>query len=493
VLGLLLALLFSPAPPASAAVAVSLARSAVPGALLPPVSLTAIRPDLAPLIDPGLTLGTSLTPSAVPLLTPLSPSLGTQPLLPAAKTPKAAAALEAFTARQVQAVNRGASPASLTQDLSGFFDGFKTPSLSVAAPAAKSASHGWTDGSFSSPADGAPIVYRSRLPVQDSGAAPKIFVGGLGLPDSFETYFRTGDAESPEYLLTLRGLFPSAWTRTKEVYDSDALDLARMIVLAARERGSSRVDLVLHSYSSLVLQRMLQLGSDPVVAQALGLLRGARVSMMGATTHYGDSETVAGPEFAEMARMIKNFFVWLDAMDAYAENLEAAARINPLLRPQVDLYMASWRMQREGALNLASRQAADMLIGHMTEPWAPEIDSIRQEILARTQLMTRDPGWQEALLRRAKDTSELEFTAEDVEMMRALGIRLDILYGERDQLVPWISERLLPELLGIETPEEAPPAGTALQSEDGLFRFIVVDGDHYFPMKRPAELRELLR
>lgn len=414
-----------------------------------------------------------------------------------------AAGLMRFDARRSEAARGGMRAAGLSSRFSGLFDGTGRFGRGVPAVSAESGKilgretarrgEAWRHAAFLSPADGAVITYRERNAERSEGA-PKVFVGGMGLPDSFESYFETGRAgDSAEYLLTLRGLPPTEWSRTRETFDSDAKDLARMIVLASRETGSGAVELVLHSYSTLVFQRMLQLAGDPGVDRALGLLRGSRVVFIGASTHYGDSETVAGPEYAEMAKQVRAFVNWIDAVDSYGEMLEKAAELNPFLRPQVDGWLMLWGMQRRAALSAASKPGAELLIEHLNEPWSPEIDHIRERILAQTRKVSRLPGWQEAMLRRANDTSLLEFTPGDVERMRELGVRLDVLHAAGDQLIPWVSERLLAEMLGIDAPEELPSPGTVLSDEDGLFRMIIVDGDHYFPLKRPDLLRRLLK
>ncbi|TPW18049.1 MAG: hypothetical protein FD126_3523, partial [Elusimicrobia bacterium] len=339
--------------------------------------------------------------------------------------------------------------------------------------------------------DGARLAYGLRRPAAEQGPA-RVFIGGMSLPDSFLTYFQSAPSSQADYVLSLRGLPPSAFAPTKEVYDADALDLARMVVTAAERSPGGRVELALHSYGTLVFQRMLQMRGDAEVDRALAALRGQRVVMFAPTTHYGDSETVAGPEYAEMAKRVKMFMSWLDAGDAYVANWRAMARLNPLLIPQVEALAMTWAAQRSAALSMAAKPAADLLQDHLAQPWSPELEETRRMLAAETRRAAYDPGWQEALMRRANDTSKLDFTSGDVAALRAGGIRLDLVLSRGDQLLPWQSQRLLPALFGVGLPESAPAAGTAYVDESGLVRVLVADGDHYLPLKNPGAVERIL-
>ena len=48
--------------------------------------------------------------------------------------------------------------------------------------------------------------------------------------------------------------------------DSDARDLARMVVIASRESASGKVELALHSFGTLIFQRLLQHCIERLVA-----------------------------------------------------------------------------------------------------------------------------------------------------------------------------------------------------------------------------------
>ena len=353
-------------------------------------------------------------------------------------------------------------------------------------------SSGWTAGSFQS-SDGAALRFKLRK-AETPGKTPAVYVGGLALAESYDSLFeRQTQPSSDQYFLWLRGHSPSGWKHSKTVYEQDARDLARMINLAAERSDSATVDLVLHSYSVLVFQKMVQMGKDADVRRALEHLKGARVTLLMSTTHYGDSETAAGEQYAQMAKVIRALIDWLDTMDSWAELWEQTARLNPMIAPQVYAGLAAWKVQREAVLALASKGAVDELKKHLAEPWDPAIDHLRQELLERVGRNSAQSGWQEALLKRANDTSRLDFTKADVERMRRLGIRLDLVHSHDDQLIPWVSAKLLFDLLGIKAPKSVPPVGTILQSKDGLFRVTIVEGDHYYPLKKPAEMDDHLK
>ncbi|MCX5790310.1 MAG: hypothetical protein NTX64_17655, partial [Elusimicrobia bacterium] len=367
----------------------------------------------------------------------------------------------------------------------------EAPALPYWGGVAAKAEDGWTAGTFRT-SDDATLHFKMRQG-EPQGKAPTVFVGGLALAESYDSLFeRQAKPESDQFFLWLRGHAPSEWKQSKTVFDQDARDLARMIVLAGERSGSSKIDLVLHSYSVLVFQKMVQLHDDAEVAKALALLKDARVILLMSTTHYGDSETAAGPQYAQMAKVIRSLIGWLDTMDSWADFMEASARLNPFIAPQVYTTLAMWKVQREAVLGLASKGAVDELAKHLSEPWDPAIDHIRQDLLKRVASNSAKSGWQEALLKRANDTSLLDFTKADVELIRLLGIHLDLVHAHDDQLVPWVSAKLLFDLLGVPAPNKVPRVGTVMQSPDGLFRVTIVKGDHYFPLKRPAEMEDQL-
>jgi len=507
-LALTLAIGSLPAPLRAAAVVAPAVRISGPalGGVIPTLQLPSLTAPLSSptpvfTLSPSLGLAPSLTgtpalhlPQAA-IAGPSAEALKTPAPVLQAVSPARASALGAAAAgaSMLPAARKGVSAEFGSHDASVLFDGTgRRATASHPVPAAGGEAPGWTADTFRG-ADGGTLHFRSRqgsYPAQ----TPTVYAGGLALAESYESIF-TAEARpaADQYFLWLRGHAPSPWAPTTRVYDADALDLARMIVTAGRRSGSGRIDLALHSYSVLVFQRMLQLRRDPEVRQALALLRGARVTLINATTHYGDSETAAGAQYAEMAKAIRMLVQWLDMMDSYAAAWEAAARLNPVAAPSIRAGLAAWRLQREAVLALASKGAVDELRKHLAEPWAPAIDFIRRDLLEKVARNAQDRGWQEALLRRANDTSKLEFRKSDVALLRRLGVRIDVVHSHDDQLIPWVSAKLLLDLMGIAAPEAAPPADTVLRSPDGLFRLFVVDGDHYFPLKQPAAMGELLR
>lgn len=357
----------------------------------------------------------------------------------------------------------------------------------VKAPQASS----WAGGSFKSAISGANISYKYRLAAGVKETT--VFSGGLALAESFESLFYYGQPRGNQFFLWFRGLPPSQWVPGRAFFEADARDLARFINLAAQKTGSSRVNLVLHSYSTLVLQKMVQLRGDAEVSRALAYLRGGQVLMLNATTHYKGSEAQAGAEYAQTAKVISDFILWLNTMDDFAQGWQDAVAANPALQLPVAANLAVWKVQREAALKLTSEQARKMMVEHLSAPWAADPAGIRQALLATVRKNVEMPSWQEALLRRTDDTAKLDFTAADITAIRNYGIKLDFVHAGADQLIPWNAERLTVELFGIATPEQLPSPGVVFRDFSGLFSLRVVNSDHYFPLKDPLALDQLMK
>jgi hypothetical protein len=348
---------------------------------------------------------------------------------------------------------------------------------------------GWSLASF--PSDAGGTAYFKRRPGA-AGGRTRVYAGGLALNESFEALFaRPAAKPDAEYFLWSRAHPPSAWSPVKSPLDADAKDLASMIVRAAAESGSAAVDLVLHSYGAMVFQRMIQLRTADARA-ARRLLAGSRVTLLNATTHFKDSEKKTGREATQIADTARTFADWLEMMDSSAESWRAAARLNPFLWPQAEAYIAGWSMQKAQALAMASHGAVNMMRKDLHGPWDPSLEPLRKAYLKDLEADSPSEGWQEALALRSADAFRLEFTKRDVARLRRLGVRVDAVFAHGDQLLNWESEKLLLDLLGIPAPDQKPAAGTVLKDPTGRFTARVVDGDHYFPVKKSAELARLL-
>lgn len=427
-----------------------------------PISASAALPEA-----PRLTL-----PTVVPAL-PAPPSLPSLPSMPAMP---ALSALRDSPIADPRPRQGGDSAA----DAKALFDGGR-----AAAPA-----EGWTLGAFEGDG-GAPIHYKTR---EGAGAPARVYAGGLALTESFEPLFAR--AEKPagnELFVWTRGHAPSPWLETKSPLDADARDLARAVIIAAKTSPGGKVELALHSFGTLVFQRMIQLHAEPAVAAALKALSGSRVFMLHATTHFDGSEEKAGPDFERMGKATRAVVDWLDACDATAELWEATARLNPFLAPTVAAWIEAWRFQRGQVIALASKDAAAMMLADLKEPWDKAVDHIRKAFIKDIERDAREPGWQEAMLRRSSDMFRLEFSPEDAARIRTLGIRLELVHSDGDKLLNWESAKVLFERLGIEAPEKAPPSGTVLTDKTGRFRARIVTGDHYWPLKKRDELAKLLK
>lgn len=411
------------------------------------------------------------------------------PALPALTVPDIAAkaSLASLAPVAAGAAAGGSAPAgakSTDESLAAarsLFDGGR-----AAAPG-----EGWTLGTLEGDG-GVPVHYKSR---QGAGGAPaRVYAGGLALTESFEPLFAR--AEKPagdELFLWTRGHAPSAWLATKNPIDADARDLANAITHAAKTSPGGKVELALHSFGTLVFQRLIQLHEEPAVAAALKALSGSRVFLLHATTHYEGSERRAGREFEQMGQATRAVVDWLDAGDATAELWESAARLNPFLAPAVSAWVAQWNFQRSQLIAMASKSAGDMMRADLAERWDKSVDRIRRAFLKDLAADSKDPGWQEALLRRSSDMFRLEFTPEDAARIKKLGLKLELVHSDGDKLLNWESAKVLFERLGIEAPEKAPPSGTILTDKTGRLRARIVTGDHYFPLKRRDELAAILK
>ncbi len=446
--------------------ALSLSHAPAPVTVAAPASAPA-SPSLAPVLAPSSLAPALAAPSASerpPTLLPTEiPAL---PVLPGLAAARAAEPLPPVERQAAEGAAR--------------FDGGR----------AGDPGEGWTAGTFAGDG-GAPVAYKSR---PGTGAGPaRVYAGGLALNESFEPLFARGERPAgPELFVWTRGHAPTPWTPTKRPLDADARDLASAINLAAADSPRGKVELALHSFATLVFQRMVQLRDEPAVAAALKALTGSRVFMLHATTHYEGSERRAGPDFERMSQATRAVVDWLDAGDATAELWRAAARLNPLLAPAVSAWLSQWDFQRGQVIAMASRDAAKMMKADLAEPWDKAVDHIRKAFLKDLEADARDPGWQEAMLRRSSDMFRLEFSPEDAERLRASGIRLELVHSDGDKLLNWESAKALFERLGIPCPAKAPPSGTVLRDASGRFRARIVAGDHYWPLKRRERLAALL-
>ena len=502
------ALLLSVAAPSAAAVveiaprlgvALPVAPMAFSASALQPLSSVGAPVLTAPLAAPALFAAPALS------LAPASaaPAPAAAPVLAAALLPAAvpvaasalrSAALPAASAAPAESSRPGGEQAAF--EAARTWDGFGSPRTAdvpaeTEEPVVKglpaTLTKGWKRSTFPS-ADGAlEIAYKHRR--GPAGAVPRVYAGGLALNESFDPLFaRSARPARSEYFLWMRGHTPTGWTPTATPIDADARDLARMIVLSARESGSDKVELALHSFGTLVFQRMVQLHGEPEVAEALSLLSGSRVFMLNATTHYEGSEKRAGRQFEQMGTATKQFIGWLDSMDSAANAWRGMAEINPFLAAG----MAAWQYQRDQIMAMASKGAADMMRSDLKAPWAPEIDAIRRGFLVALAEASQNHGWQESLLRRSSDMFKLEFTKADAALIRHLNIGLELIHATDDQLLNWVSAQTLFERLGISAPEKAPEAGTVLTDKTGLFRATIVAGDHYYPLKQRDDLARRL-
>ncbi|MFA5137917.1 MAG: hypothetical protein WC728_01700 [Elusimicrobiota bacterium] len=350
----------------------------------------------------------------------------------------------------------------------------------------------WRHGGFTG-SGGTRISYKSRIPAGAEGKPPTVFVGGLALAESFEPYFSRFAPEAGQFTLWLRGLPPSPWSPGARVFDADALDLARLIVLAGRESGSDRVDLALHSYSTMLFQRLLGLSGDPLAAEALRYLRGAKVTLFMGSTHYEGVERDMDPMSSLKLQVSKAFVDMIDMNDAIRSALWDLARWNPFLLPMAAADELAWDAVRALLLSSGGQDVARDLKRYLGEPWEPDIEPVRKALLRVIDDNSGKPGWQEAALRRFVDLLRLDFAPEHVRLLRDMGVRLHTVAAVHDDILPWALQRRLLTRLGIEAPARAPRPGTVLTDKEGLFRLSVVDSDHFYPLREPDRVRDLLR
>ncbi|MFA5162439.1 MAG: hypothetical protein WC421_09350 [Elusimicrobiales bacterium] len=375
--------------------------------------------------------------------------------------------------------------------------------MEVPAPAAREAGFAprsgdgdsaWSMSSFSSAADGLEISYKYRKGGGAKRQPPLVFIGGLSLQEVYETVFAVEGAPArDEYCLWMRAHSPTGWKYTRSLFDYDALDMARLINIAARESGSGKVTLVLHSYGTMLFQRMMQLGYNGDVAAAIGHLSGTRVILSNGVTH---KNNVFVPQLWEsymMASNLDKFVLWLDGSDDYAEYWKHAAETNPAIAMPTNFNYAVWRVQRQNSIMAATKQGADMSIADLSEPWDdPDIEPVRASLLRTVRQNAVNPDWREALLRRSYNTSHANFDGNDMELLKNSGIRTVWVATTKDQLLPWASTKFLMQHLGMDAPKETPEAGSSFKNSEGTAEMRIFDGDHYFPLKHPREFLKLI-
>ena len=421
-------------------------------------------------------------PEIAPAALTAAPGIAPAPS-PAAELPSIRPGVEAAAFSESAAERR--EPLK-PQDVSAAFDG--------AAPG------GWTEQTVPSPVDGTPLSVMRRG--EDRAQAARVYSGGLALAESFDSYFESRPKdERPTFFLRTRAHPPTPWLFTRTVIDADARDLAAVITKAASASASGKVELVLHSFGTLVFQRLLQLGHLPEVREALGSLTGSRVVLLNATTHYPGSEKQAGPDFERMAKATVSFVEWLDMVDAWSGWIDSLGRLGWWFARQMAPWSkvwptpkayGAWPLQRPYFIAAASQQAISMMRADLKGPWTADVEPIRARLAAQLESHAADAGWQEALLRRSADMFRLNFMPSDVERLRALNLELELVHSTRDALLNWKSAQILFERLGLNAPEKLPEAGTVIAAQEGRWRAHIVEGDHYFPLKRPAWLAKIL-
>lgn len=347
----------------------------------------------------------------------------------------------------------------------------------------------WSLAKYKSPVDGLKIEYKERQGEADKPA--RVFVGGLALAESYEPLFSSGPPQAgSEFFVWLRGQGKTDWAPTQKPLDADARDLAAMITKAAKESNTGKSDLVLHSYGTVVFQRMLQLRGEDRVDDALSRI--SRVTMLNANSHAEGGEKLAGPEFVQRAQATKLFVDGLDAYDASIKLWETTAKTNPLLALQMYGLINTAKFQRTAGLNLAIKEVVDLQRKDLSEPWQSKDESLRKDAQAELESVAKNPDWQEAVIRRSRDVFVLDMKKSDFEYLRNSGIKLDIIQGSDDKLLPWAGTRGMLELMGVDAPEKAPAPGSKFKSPDGSISMQMVKADHYFPLKQPEKLKEIL-
>ena len=356
------------------------------------------------------------------------------------------------------------------------------------APAEANDGAGWNRASFAN-SDGGTTFYKARLAASNKPA--RVYSGGLALNESFESLFAAQTAaDRSQFFVWTRAHAPTAWMPTATPTDADARDLARMIVLAAREAKTAKVELVLHSNGTIIFQRLVQLRREPEVRAALKLLAGSRVVLLNGMTHYDHIEKLGGPQVVQLAQASRMIVDWLDSWDALAAVVSRSARDWPTLPAQA--WLAGYRMMREQLLEAATDPAAAQMSRDLETPWPARLEPVRLRLRAALARDSRDAGWREALLRRSNDAFLLDFKARDAAFLRRLGVTVEFVHALHDQLLNWQTAQLLMNRFGLATPEQEPRAGDVLSSPDGRMRATIVDGDHYFPLKQPEKLSRML-
>lgn len=334
----------------------------------------------------------------------------------------------------------------------------------------------WSAAALTSPVDGAPLGLATRGP--HGPDAPVLYVGGLAMADSLRPLADARPGEAQAYL-RLRGHPPSGWTRGTPVFDADARDLARAIQRTAEAFDSGRVSLALHSYAGLAFQRMVSLerAGDPDARRALRLLGGARVALITtASRRAGDSW---GRDYESGRAVLSAVAADIDAGDALWSAAPPPARW-------------AWEQTRTLAVAGAVAGIRDGLGRHFRSGWRSAPKGLRRRLLEISADNAKSPEWLEGILRRAVAVASLDFAAEDAARLRALGVGVLAVLAADDQLLDWPVSRLLLKNLGLDAPRTRPSPGTRIEDPGAPIAAVIVDGDHYLPVKDPAAVSRVL-
>jgi hypothetical protein len=414
----------------------------------------------------------------------------------AAASPQNGAEAEAQRRAQAEAQKRALAEAQKreagTEDSFGRVGRSNLVGRDVSERFARGAAAGdasWQKSEFASPFDGTSISYKMR---KGSSSEPaRVFSGGLAFNDGYEALFASGPPQAgSEYFMWTRGNAPSGWQPTRSVIDADAHDMAALVTKAAASSETGHAELVLHSFGTLVFQRMLQMRDNPEVAEALKHV--SRVYMIGPATHFDGIEKIAGHAGDQIETGSKTFIATLDMLDANADASKALAKLNPLLAPSIYAGLGVWNVQRKALLEFAAKQAVEMQRNDLSQPWEKATEPFRKQALEIFERNAKDPAWQEAILRRCRDSFVLQMKDVDIDYLHKLGVKVDVVQPIHDQIVPWGGARAVLKLLDIKAPENPPAAGTILKNADGSFRSHIVDADHYWPQKHLSELKDML-
>lgn len=326
------------------------------------------------------------------------------------------------------------------------------------------------------------------------GETPIVFTGGIGINNSFEALRRFGPApRRTGFFLMTRGHGLSQWSAptVHTTLGADALDLAKMILIARAKTGAARVDVAAHSFGTKVLQEML-VSDDPLAAAARKILgKSWPVNGLIEFDHAGRAPIWTRLFVGNVETSDHAIAPILQAAVDWNSRIERAGRLNPFFfffRIIPDFFVGMLQSNRKLMFDRATAAALRRLESDLSGTvWEGEADELRREFLEDPSQMLGNP---EAFMRRANDAFHSTISAEVIDGLKQEGKEFEIIHSNRDSIISRSEQIEMDRRFGIVGTD----ASGVLEGRDatGFARSRVYDAGHDFPLEFWREARAIL-